>query len=78
MSEMLIALRDGSVIEDNGELFEIFAGKTRVSPDMLDREPQLADFFDHDYSVRGSDAERAVVRTMLPSGRVVADDRWPD
>jgi hypothetical protein len=68
--EMLVAVQSG-FIEDAGELVEITAGKSRISPEVLGR-PGYSEFFEPDVTARGTDAERTEIRYFGRDGRLHA------
>ena len=67
---MYVAIRSGFV-EDDGQLVEINAGRTRVAPEVLKR-PGFAEFFDEHVRANGTDATRSEYRVMMPDGRLAA------
>ena len=54
---MLVAIRDGYV-DNEGRAEEICAGKTRIAPEVLRDGPELAEFFEADFSVPASAVRR--------------------
>jgi hypothetical protein len=72
---MLTALRSGWFIEPDGTLVEIVAGRTRISPEVLER-PGFAEYFEPYISAPGTDSSRSEVRTLGPDGRMYADERF--
>jgi hypothetical protein len=74
---MLIA-HDTGVIEEDGELVEIEAGRTRIAPEVYERNPgAYGKFFDREVTVprirAGSRSDSVIeTRTTLPDGRGVA------
>jgi hypothetical protein len=62
---MLIAIADGFVETDDGELHEITMGKSRIAREVLGREPQYLDFFEPGVAVRSATGQRFEVRERL-------------
>jgi hypothetical protein len=72
MSRMHVAVRSGFVVED-GDLVEITRGRTRVAPEVLERDG-YAEFFDATVTAKGTDSTRTICRGVGPDGRMFAID----
>ncbi len=62
-SEMLLAISDGYVRQNDGTLYEVKRGKTRIAVDVLDEEPQFGAHFERDFGVPGTSSTRSVHRS---------------
>lgn len=74
---MLEAVRNGVVNDAYLGSVEIFSGRSRISRDVYDNEPEYRRCFDPAVRAKEGDSARTLTRITLPTGEVIAGDEIP-